>query len=167
MDIVSRETRSRMMSGIKGRNTRPEILVRSLLHRIGFRFRLHKRGLPGCPDILLPKYRAVIFIHGCFWHQHQDCKYATLPSSNPEFWVEKLNKNVVRDAKNIDALIANRWRVLVVWECLTRSQKESEYLAEALEVWIRGTDTFAELPEHRPSPPDPSPSKRSQTQAVV
>ena len=117
MDIVDSATRSRMMSGIQSKNTKPEMLVRRYLHAQGFRYRLHTRELPGSPDLVLPKYRVVIFVHGCFWHRHASCRFATQPSSNIERWETKFQINVERDARNVAALQATGWRVLVVWEC--------------------------------------------------
>ena len=145
MDIVPPKTRSRMMSGIKSINTQPELLVRSLLHRMGFRFRLHRRDLQGRPDIVMPKYRVAIFIHGCFWHQHQGCKYVKMPASNVQFWAEKLNGNRKRDQQNIDHLLCSGWRVLVVWECAIRSRSGSD-LSEEIVSWILGSEQFRELP---------------------
>jgi DNA mismatch endonuclease, patch repair protein len=107
------------MRAIKSANTRPEILVRKALHAAGFRFRLHSKNLPGKPDIVLPKYRTVIFVHGCFWHGH-DCKYFKAPKTRTEFWLNKIAKNKRRDKINADKLIELGWRVLVVWECDTR-----------------------------------------------
>ena len=105
------------MSGIQSKNTKPEMLVRRYLHAQGFRYRLHTRELPGSPDLVLPKYRVVIFVHGCFWHRHASCRFATQPSSNIERWETKFQINVERDARNVAALQATGWRVLVVWEC--------------------------------------------------
>lgn len=105
------------MSGIQSKNTKPEMLVRRYLHAQGFRYRLHTRELPGSPDLVLPKYRVVIFVHGCFWHRHASCRFATQPSSNIERWETKFQINVERDARNVAALQAAGWRVLVVWEC--------------------------------------------------
>lgn len=119
-DVVDRATRSRMMAGIKGKNTKPELLVRRYLHSRGLRFRLHVTNLPGRPDIVLPKYRKVVFVHGCFWHQHAGCKYATLPSSRAEFWANKLSDNVARDQYQIAVLEELGWGVLLVWECELR-----------------------------------------------
>lgn len=117
MDRISKEKRSWNMSRIKGKNTKPEILVRSILHKAGYRFRLHRKDLPGKPDIVLPKFNAVIFIHGCFWHRHKGCKNAVLPKTRIDFWKEKLNGNVERD-KNVRHQLENRgWKVIVIWEC--------------------------------------------------
>lgn len=117
MDRISPEERSRIMSHIRSKDTKPEKRLRSLLHRLGFRFRLHRKDLPGTPDIVLPKYRTVIFVHGCFWHQHPGCKKATLPRSNVEFWKNKLEKNIERDKEVEKKLIETGWNVIVIWEC--------------------------------------------------
>lgn len=105
------------MSGIASKNTKPELLVRRFLHRQGFRFRLHRRNLPGCPDVVLPKYRVAIQVHGCFWHQHPGCRFAYMPSSNSSFWRDKLKGNAARDARNDLQLRSLGWRVFTVWEC--------------------------------------------------
>lgn len=115
-DIVPPEVRSRMMSGIRGKDTKPEMIVRRGLHRMGFRFRLHDRKLPGAPDLVFPKYNAVIFVHGCFWHGH-DCHLFKWPSTRREFWEEKIRRNRERDRANLNKLSGRGWRVLVVWEC--------------------------------------------------
>lgn len=120
MDVVDSATRSRMMSGIKSKDTKPELIVRKYLHAQGFRYRLHVRNLPGSPDIVLPKHRVAIFVHGCFWHRHPNCRYATTPSSNAERWRLKFETNVERDARKKEALIAAGWHVIVVWECELR-----------------------------------------------
>ena len=117
MDTVSPEERSRIMSHVKGRDTTPEKRVRSLLHSMGYRFRLQRADLPGKPDIVLPKFKTVIFVNGCFWHRHPGCKRATLPKSNAEFWRQKLEKNVARDRRNIQTLKDLGWYVLIIWEC--------------------------------------------------
>ena len=118
-DIVDKATRSRMMAGIRGRNTRPEVLVRSFLHRHGFRFRIHGKRLPGRPDVILPKYRTVIFVHGCFWHRHPGCPLAYWPKSNAEFWRVKLEGNATRDRRQQQELRKAGWKVRTVWECET------------------------------------------------
>ncbi|MBB6169504.1 DNA mismatch endonuclease (patch repair protein) [Chelatococcus composti] len=129
-----------MMSGIRGRNTKPEILVRSLLHREGFRFRLHVRELPGKPDIVLPKYRAAIFVHGCFWHGH-DCPLYRLPGTRPDFWRNKIDRNRASDRRARDALLAAGWRVAVVWECALRGAgTDPGQVAQRLAVWLRGNE---------------------------
>ncbi|WP_439849746.1 very short patch repair endonuclease [Pseudomonas syringae] len=132
MDIVDSATRSRMMSGIRGKNTRPELLVRKFLHAHGFRFRLHRKDLPGNPDIVLPKLKTCIFVHGCFWHRHPGCRYATMPKTRPEFWAEKFSKNVARDAKSILALRQLGWRTIIIWECQLKAPEldTSAYLQD-------------------------------------
>lgn len=122
VDVVDAATRSRMMSGIRGKNTKPEIHVRSLLHREGLRFRLHS-SLPGKPDLVFPKYGAVVFVHGCFWHRHAGCRYATTPSSNVEFWQAKFDANVARDKRVNRQLRKDGWRVFVVWACQTGDRR--------------------------------------------
>lgn len=133
-DVVDKATRSRMMSGIKGKNTKPEMVVRQGLHRAGFRFRLHARGLPGKPDLFLPKWHAAIFVHGCFWHRHEGCRFATTPATRPEFWNEKFAANVLRDQRTQLALIAAGWRVATVWECAVR--RDPADTTERLALWI-------------------------------
>lgn len=105
------------MSRIRSKDTKPELIVRSMLHRMGYRFRLHRKGLPGKPDIVLPRHKTVIFVHGCYWHRHPGCKYAYHPKSRVDFWEKKFRENVERDTKARAALEALGWRVLVVWEC--------------------------------------------------
>ena len=111
------EQRSRNMSAIKSKNTKPEITVRKLLHSMGYRFRLHKKDLPGSPDIVLPKYKTVIFVHGCFWHRHQNCKYASNPKTRKEFWEAKFRENINRDKKHQENLSSMGWKIIIVWEC--------------------------------------------------
>jgi len=123
MDSLSPAHRSWNMSRIKSRNTSPELNVRSLLHGMGYRFRLHRKDLPGKPDIVLPKYRTVIFVHGCYWHRHPGCKFATTPKSNVIFWENKFRDNITRDQKNTECLKKEGWIVKVVWECQTKSAK--------------------------------------------
>ena len=114
------EQRSRNMSAIKSKNTKPEIAVRKVLHSMGYRFRLHGKDLPGSPDIVLPKYRTVIFVHGCFWHRHKDCKYATTPKTREEFWNNKFRSNVERDLEIQENIKNIEWRSVVIWECETK-----------------------------------------------
>lgn len=117
MDVLTPEQRRRTMAAVKSKNTRPELIVRQLLHAAGYRFRLHRKDLPGKPDIVLPKYRTVIFVHGCFWHQHKQCKAAARPTSRQEYWQVKLDRNIERDAANQAQLREMGWQVLTVWEC--------------------------------------------------
>lgn len=117
VDIVDAETRSRMMRSIRGKDTKPELLLRRALHAFGFRYRLHQKGLPGRPDLVFPKYRAAVFVHGCFWHRHPGCPKATTPATREDFWRSKFAENTARDRRNIDRLQSAGWRVLVVWEC--------------------------------------------------
>lgn len=116
-DVHNIETRSFNMSMIKGKNTKPEILVRKFLHKNGFRFRLNYSKLPGKPDIVLPKYKTVIFVNGCFWHGHEGCKYFVIPKTRTEWWVNKINKTKERDKIISDKLEKLGWKVLVIWEC--------------------------------------------------
>lgn len=125
MDTVDQATRSRMMSGIRGKNTKPELVVRSYLHAHGYRFRIHRKDLPGNPDIVFPKLRTCLFIHGCFWHRHVGCRYATTPKTRVDFWGEKFRKNVVRDLANIQALEAASWEVLIIWECQLKTDENA------------------------------------------
>lgn len=138
------------MAGIRGRDTRPEILLRSGLHRLGFRFRLHVRDLPGSPDLVLPRWRAAIFVHGCFWHGHH-CDLFRIPSTRPEFWRLKIQRNRMNDSRNIEELLASDWRVLVVYECAMRSGSRYFPLAAVTEAdkWLRSRAPYRELCELR------------------
>lgn len=117
VDHLTPEERSRNMAAIRSKNTKPELIVRSLLHRQGFRFRLHKKGLPGNPDLVLPKYKTVIFVHGCFWHRHKGCKDCTTPKTRTEYWLDKFNKNVERDRRVQQELKDLGWRIIIIWQC--------------------------------------------------
>lgn len=126
MDIVSEEQRSYNMSRIRGKNTKPELLVRSILHRAGYRFTVtgpKNKTLPGRPDIVLPRLRTVIFVHGCFWHGHQDCKNFRIPKTRSAWWKGKIEGNSERDHRNAQALAALGWRVLIIWECALKAAK--------------------------------------------
>jgi DNA mismatch endonuclease (patch repair protein) len=144
-DIVPPSVRSRMMSGIKGKNSQPEMLVRRMLFAAGYRFRLHRRDLPGTPDIVMPSKKIAIFVHGCFWHAHKGCKYAKVPATRPDFWAAKLQANVERDQKAIETLTTMGWRVLCVWECSTRHQDTVESLGKKVVDWINGGTQFGDI----------------------
>jgi DNA mismatch endonuclease (patch repair protein) len=138
-DIVSPEVRSRMMSGIRAKNTRPELVLRRALHALGFRYRLHVRNLPGKPDLVFPKYRAIIQVHGCFWHRH-GCSKTTDPASNSEFWQMKFARNVVRDREVECRLRELGWRVGIVWECEIASEQKLLWI-DAISRFIRDPET--------------------------
>ena len=121
MDRISKEKRSWNMSRIKGKNTRPERIVRSMIHEMGFRFRLHSKELPGKPDIVLKKHKTVIFVHGCFWHRHRNCRKSTVPKTNTETWIAKFRENQKRDALNEKKISELGWRLIKIWECETEN----------------------------------------------
>lgn len=133
MDVYGKRKRSEIMAHVKGRDTGPELLVRAIVHSLGYRFRLYRRDLPGNPDITLPKHRKVIFVHGCFWHGHKRCPRSARPSTNIAFWRKKLDSNIDRDRRNIGQLRKDGWRVLVVWQCQTR---KPETLKRALSKFL-------------------------------
>jgi DNA mismatch endonuclease, patch repair protein len=143
-DTLSKEKRSRLMSQVRHKDTKPECIVRTTLHKTGFRFRLHAKNLPGTPDIILPKYQTVIFVHGCFWHRHLNCKKATTPKQNASFWREKFERNIQRDMKKTHDLEAIGWRVVIVWECETSKIDElSNKLTIILKEAIQKQETSA------------------------
>ena len=134
-DIVSPEKRSQMMASIKGKNTKPEIAIRKALHRMGFRYKLHDKTLPGTPDLVFPKYKAVLFIHGCFWHGH-NCNLFKLPSTRPDFWMDKITRNQYVDQKNISDLNCRNWRTATIWECSIR--KNAKYdVSEVIKIFTQ------------------------------
>ena len=133
MDRISKEHRSWNMSRIRSRNTKPERMVRSLLHRMGYRFTLHRKDLPGKPDIVLPKYKAVIFVHGCFWHRHEGCKYAYFPKTKQKFWATKFKSNVERDRNVMKQLNEKDWQILIIWEC---ELSDTESIIKTLEAYL-------------------------------
>ena len=116
-DVLSKEQRKRCMSHVRGKDTKPEVMVRQFLFAQGFRYRLYRKDLPGKPDIVLPKYRTVIFINGCFWHGHSGCKYATIPKANHDFWLAKISGNIERDKTNYAKLFELGWKVVEIWQC--------------------------------------------------
>lgn len=125
------------MAGIKAKNTKPEMVVRKAIHAMGYRFRLHRRDLPGTPDIVLPRLRKVVLVHGCFWHRHAGCKYAYMPKSNVIFWLDKFDANVRRDRAAVEALKSLRWDVLTIWECETR---DNQRLVTLLQSFLADSD---------------------------
>lgn len=146
-DVHDTATRSRNMAAIKGKNTRPERWLRQRLHALGFRYRLNVSALPGKPDLVFPRYKAVIFVHGCFWHMHQ-CPLFRLPSTRTEWWNQKLTQNRQRDLAEQDKLRELGWRVLLVWECAIKGRRkipEAELLAQ-VSVWLKNGSCYAELP---------------------
>ena len=145
-DIVDTKTRSRMMSGIQGKNTKPEVMVRKALFAEGFRYRLHGKQLPGKPDLVFPKYRAVILVNGCFWHLH-GCHLFKWPSSRPEFWKQKLEGNKERDLRNMEQLQQQGWRVLVIWECALKGKQRLpfEQVIQITSDWLRGAVNQLEI----------------------
>ena len=138
MDSLTSEKRSWNMSRIKARDTRPEIIVRSLLHSKGYRFRLHRKDLPGIPDIVLPRYKTIILVHGCFWHRHAGCKYAYNPKSRVQFWQEKFEKNVRRDEEVGKVLNDLGWNVYIIWECEAKNVELLERRIEDILVRCLG-----------------------------
>ena len=140
MDNLSPEDRSKCMSHIRSKGMKPERAVRSIVHRLGYRFRLHRRDLPGSPDLVLPRHRAVIFVNGCFWHWHPDgdCPIAGLPKSNLDYWKPKLSRTRIRDQENVASLESKGWRVLVLWEC---ELKDSSKVIDRLELFLSRTGT--------------------------
>jgi DNA mismatch endonuclease (patch repair protein) len=148
MDVVNSEKRSEMMSGIRSKNTKPEIFIRKGLFRLGFRYRVNDKHIFGKPDIALKKYNALIFIHGCFWHGHIGCKNFKIPSSNRDFWVEKIDTNRKRDAEVLNYLHANGWRICIVWECAVRGKKQLQLLdntVKRISDWILSGDIWLEI----------------------
>lgn len=137
------------MAAIRGKETAPELLLRRALHRSGYRYRLHVEDLAGRPDLVLPRYRAVIFVHGCFWHRHRGCVLAYEPKSRARFWTEKFSRNVQRDRRQIRQLRLEKWRVLVVWECGLRRVDDRARSVEAAKSWIASDSRFAEIRRSR------------------
>ena len=136
-------TRSRNMAAIRSRDTAPELIVRKQLFARGFRYRLNVRGLPGSPDLVFPKHRAAVLVHGCFWHRHEGCRFFQLPKTRPEFWDRKLTVNATRDLRDIEKLRSLQYRVAVVWECATRTNKLT--VLPQLEAFLVGDQPFLEI----------------------
>jgi len=132
-DVHSKKTRSFNMSQIKGKDTKPEILVRKFLFSNGFRYKLHDKKLPGKPDLVFPKYRTVLFVHGCFWHGHENCKYFVIPKTRTEWWLDKINGNKKRDDNNIKLLEKEGWKVITVWGCELKPDKRENTLKNLIQ----------------------------------
>jgi len=145
-DIVDKETRSTMMAGIKGKNTKPELIIRRGLHRLGFRFRIHDKRLPGKPDLVFPKYKAVIQVQGCFWHGH-DCHLFKWPSTRQDFWRAKISGTKQRDARNLKALEETGWRVLTLWECALKGANplKIEEVLTSTSSWLKSDERFRSI----------------------
>lgn len=147
VDVVDPETRSRMMSGIRGANTKPELNVRRRLHAAGFRYGLHRKDLPGRPDLVMPRHDAVIFVHGCYWHRHPGCRLATTPSTRTDFWTAKFTANQERDRRNFAELRNRGWRVAIVWECEVRTASGADEAVGALIAWLLSDRDQVEIPQ--------------------
>ena len=150
-DIVDQQTRSRMMAGIRGKDTKPELALRRTLHARGFRFRLHSKTVHGRPDLVLPKYRAIVFVHGCFWHRHEGCGYASTPATRSEFWQAKFAANVARDSSVRGALLDEGWRVATIWECALRKPEQVSVATDRLAEWLVAVGDTLELGENEAS----------------
>jgi DNA mismatch endonuclease (patch repair protein) len=146
-DIVSPEKRSQMMSGIKGKNTRPEMVVRKGLHKLGFRYRIHVSKLPGKPDLVFTRHKAVLFIHGCFWHGHDNCRLFKWPASRTDFWKTKINRNHEIDQIAVNNLLNNGWRVGIIWECSMRgkSKRIMDYIIRRTTSWLLSDKPYFQL----------------------
>lgn len=146
VDIVDSKTRSRMMSRIRGRDTIPELRLRKALHKLGYRYRLNAPELPGRPDLVFPKFRAVVLVHGCFWHRHRGCRFATTPSSNISFWQQKFDKNLSRDARVLRDLQALGWRVAIIWECVLEGSAVAASVHSVVS-WLQSKKPLLEIPK--------------------
>jgi DNA mismatch endonuclease (patch repair protein) len=152
IDVVNKITRSRMMAGIQGKHTKPELELRRALHHLGLRYRLHTAGLPGRPDITLPKHQAVVEVRGCFWHRHEHCSFCTTPASNSRFWKAKFGDTVKRDKRNLEALRKLGWRVAIVWECSIK-EAGAEAVAGRVAAWLQSRRSFKEISSRSAKPP--------------
>ena len=139
-DVHSKEIRSKNMAAIKGKNTKPEMLVRKFLHANGYRYKLHDKSLPGKPDIVLPKYKTVIFVHGCFWHGHENCKYYVVPKTRTEWWLNKINGNIANDTKALKALKKDGWKIIILWTCNLKKINSLQTLKK-LKLKLTGKDS--------------------------
>ena len=146
-DIVDKETRSRMMAGIKGKDTKPELVLRRELHARGYRYRLHAKNIPGRPDLVFAERRAVVFVHGCYWHRHSGCRYTSHPSTRPEFWQAKFDANVSRDDNVRAQLLEAGWRVATIWECALRKPIQVKSAGDLISDWLDSDCTELEIGE--------------------
>lgn len=153
-DIVNKQTRSRMMAGIRGKDTQPELALRRALHARGFRFRLHGKNIRGRPDLVLPKHQAVIFVHGCFWHRHDRCRFASTPATRADFWQTKFAANVARDRAAIGELAESGWRVATIWECALRKAEQVDAVVELVAAWLGSELQALEVGESDLQPKD-------------
>ncbi|SNY92307.1 T/G mismatch-specific endonuclease [Cohaesibacter sp. ES.047] len=144
-DTVDIQTRSRMMASIGSKNTKPELALRQKIHRLGYRYRLHVRQILGCPDLVFPKFSAVVFVHGCFWHHHDNCRYATTPATRTEFWKGKFMANSNRDKQVCHELLDSDWRVATIWECALRKPIHSAETVERLVDWLNSDRTILDI----------------------
>lgn len=151
VDFLTPEERSERMSRIKSSHTRPEVTLRKVLHGLGLRYRLNGANLPGKPDLIFPRFKTVVFVHGCFWHRHSNCNIATTPKSNTDFWVDKFSKNVARDERATSLLTALGWRVFVVWECEVSSIKRANAIGVQLAALIRNQPDALLVVEQSPT----------------
>lgn len=145
-DIVDKATRSKMMAGIRGKSTGPEMQLRKALHARGLRYRLHAKDLPGKPDVVFRSRKLAVFVHGCFWHRHEGCKFASIPATRTDFWEEKLSANRARDKRNVDALLGSGWHVVIVWECALRPLDGPEKAAATVRHALLNNTQLQELP---------------------
>lgn len=145
MDKISKEQRSKNMSKIRSTDTKPEVFLRRELFARGFRYRKNVGGLQGRPDIVLKKYGAAVFVHGCFWHGHKNCNKSRIPETNREFWAEKIAKNIARDERTVAHLRAHGWRVLIVWTCALSNKEKAAQTVQAVAGWLKTDDSFAEI----------------------
>jgi DNA mismatch endonuclease (patch repair protein) len=160
IDVVDKVTRSRMMAGIRGKDTKPELELRRALHREGLRYRLHVAGLPGRPDIVLPRHHAIVEVRGCFWHRHEHCTFCTTPASNAGFWKVKFGETVKRDKLNLEALRKLGWKVAIVWECSIKSEG-AEAIAGRVTAWLQSGRSFKEISSRSAKTGAPRKSKKT------
>lgn len=148
-DVLTPEQRRKCMSSVQRKDTSPELVLRSIIHKSGLRYRLHRKNLPGTPDIVFPRFKAVLFVHGCYWHSH-GCYKSTVPKSRQEFWKKKFDANKERDVRNVEALLKLGWRVMTVWECALKGKKSlpDSDISDLIKTWLLSSEQVSELPEN-------------------